>query len=658
MASPRFIINISCYLVRLSSKLTMACLRSQTPPEIQERNNLFSSDWLLEFRHQERRRHLCSSCHRGFTDPSNLQRHVRSQHLGNRNHACSQCGKAFATSSGLKQHTHIHSSIKPFRCDVCFKSYTQFSNLCRHKRMHSSCRFQGSCDHCSLNSNIQSFFRNHSFSRTHLPLFRIRSRQRHIEKSDERKTTTTFLTKKNDAVYRRSRRLKFRNSTHSKLNIDRAESDCQRKLSKTGEQPVTQTMFSYQGQTSPKVANVCPESLLMSDLYSHHRFSDSSCFMGSEYSRQWKSPSAELYKSYLHPFHSLIDLQKQRDEPLDLRVSRKKKTSSDTDENNNGDWKLLGDPSNIHDIILESGCNFPSPWARTMQPFFFDPLYRGHQENLAVNFFPSPPDLNHFPFSQNVMTTPTIENPIMGATKPQVQNSSVDYAKHKKNKEKYSCKFCGKVFPRSANLTRHLRTHTGEQPYKCKYCDRSFSISSNLQRHVRNIHNKEKPFKCSLCDRCFGQQTNLDRHIKKHESDLAGLDKTVPTTQNKNRFQDTDKSSKIAINLNVKSEFRTNEGDPEEFLRRKFERSTFNPWSYERFAEDKLREVLCSKELEANSRVRNNDIELKNGIMRNSASQRAFKIPENKTNVEIRASADSEKIYKEKRDFRIKSISK
>ncbi|XP_061162416.1 histone-lysine N-methyltransferase MECOM-like isoform X2 [Saccostrea echinata] len=88
-----------------------------------------------------------------------------------------------------------------------------------------------------------------------------------------------------------------------------------------------------------------------------------------------------------------------------------------------------------------------------------------------------------------------------------------------KVKERYGCKFCGKVFPRSANLTRHLRTHTGEQPYKCKYCERSFSISSNLQRHVRNIHNKEKPFRCTLCDRCFGQQTNLDRHLKKHETE-------------------------------------------------------------------------------------------------------------------------------------------
>ena len=78
-------------------------------------------------------------------------------------------------------------------------------------------------------------------------------------------------------------------------------------------------------------------------------------------------------------------------------------------------------------------------------------------------------------------------------------------------KVRYSCRYCLKQFPRSANLTRHLRTHTGEQPYRCLFCRRRFSISSNLQRHVRNIHNKEKPFHCLLCNRRFGQQTNLDR---------------------------------------------------------------------------------------------------------------------------------------------------
>lgn len=99
-----------------------------------------------------------------FTDPSNLQRHIRSHHIGARSHACPECGKTFATSSGLKQHTHIHSSVKPFQCEVCFKAYTQFSNLCRHKRMHADCRMQIKCNKCGQSfSTVTSLSKHKRF---------------------------------------------------------------------------------------------------------------------------------------------------------------------------------------------------------------------------------------------------------------------------------------------------------------------------------------------------------------------------------------------------------------------------------------------------------------------------------------------------------------
>ncbi|KAJ8948064.1 hypothetical protein NQ314_008493 [Rhamnusium bicolor] len=161
-----------------------------------------------------------------------------------------------------------------------------------------------------------------------------------------------------------------------------------------------------------------------------------------------------------------------------------------------------------------------------MHPMVLEAMYRAQKgENLPRLPLPypsSPPGYpQRYPFLSPTMLSPPVNQvPFdMLRNPPAPQTPKVYDPAGGKIKDRYACKFCGKVFPRSANLTRHLRTHTGEQPYKCRYCERSFSISSNLQRHVRNIHNKEKPFKCPLCERCFGQQTNLDRHLKKHEAD-------------------------------------------------------------------------------------------------------------------------------------------
>ncbi|PKU34358.1 pr domain zinc finger protein 16 [Limosa lapponica baueri] len=69
--------------------------------------------------------------------------------------------------------------------------------------------------------------------------------------------------------------------------------------------------------------------------------------------------------------------------------------------------------------------------------------------------------LPHHPFNFR-SPPPTLSDPIL-----------------RKGKERYTCRYCGKIFPRSANLTRHLRTHTGEQPYRPEIQD----IDGNSQCH-------------------------------------------------------------------------------------------------------------------------------------------------------------------------------
>ncbi|XP_016946033.4 transcription factor hamlet isoform X2 [Drosophila suzukii] len=187
----------------------------------------------------------------------------------------------------------------------------------------------------------------------------------------------------------------------------------------------------------------------------------------------------------------------------------------------------------------------------TIHPLFLEEIYR-----------------SGFPFLCPTGGRRSIEALLAGAASaaaPKRPLPPVKFSTGLKTKDRYCCKFCGKVFPRSANLTRHLRTHTGEQPYPCKYCDRAFSISSNLQRHVRNIHNKERPFRCELCDRSFGQQTNLDRHVKKHESEGNNFRDSPSSNGIAEREEYFDDIRKFMNRVYTPNSLAGNEGDTEEY---------------------------------------------------------------------------------------------
>ncbi|XP_070982370.1 histone-lysine N-methyltransferase MECOM-like isoform X5 [Oncorhynchus clarkii lewisi] len=719
----------------------------------------------------------CTCSKQVFTDPSNLQRHIRSQHVGARAHACPDCGKTFATSSGLKQHKHIHSSVKPFICEVCHKSYTQFSNLCRHKRMHADCRTQIKCKDCgqmfsttsSLNkhrrfcegknhftagglfahaqgmslpgvpgamdkaamggmgnssASLADYFGNRHHSGLTFPsapgfpfsfpgLFSsglyhrptlipatspvrrppgpgtehskgpllspspraqearelLKTLRKEASPGNEQPQGTEQRQAQGSSSKQRHGGGKLSSqsessdlddvSTPSGSDLDTTsgselesdmESEGQRERAprengkgpkrKAGGGPQSPTILTsnhtkeFQGGPAlfpPSLDEHTAVSGAVNDSIKAiasiaERYFGSTGLAGLQdkkvgalpYPSMFPLPFFPNFSPPVYPFPERElrppglkgEPQSPPDEPtkkgqsrtsespFDLTTKRKQEekvpapftpetnskpeaSSRSTNQDQPLDLSMGGtrhrsssrtsrreESKKIH-VFGEDTAGVELPKADTSlqharpTPFFMDPIYSRVEKRKMNDPFealkdkymrPAPGFLFHpqfrMPDQRSWMSA--IENmaeklETFGSLNPESGDlmrsvpSMFDFRAPptalpetllRKGKERYTCRYCGKLFPRSANLTRHLRTHTGEQPYRCKYCDRSFSISSNLQRHIRNIHNKEKPFKCHLCDRCFGQQTNLDRHLKKHENgNLSGTAASSPRSE-------------------------------------------------------------------------------------------------------------------------------
>ncbi|XP_078245801.1 histone-lysine N-methyltransferase MECOM isoform X11 [Pogona vitticeps] len=411
--------------------------------------------------HDSGKHYECENCAKQvFTDPSNLQRHIRSQHVGARAHACPECGKTFATSSGLKQHKHIHSSVKPF---ISFSQsmYPFPDRDLRPLPLKMEPQSPGEAKKISK-GNSESPFDLTTKRKEEKPLTPITS-----------KPAAPSLTSQDQpldlSMGSRSRASGTKQSEPRKNHIfggKKSDLDHEsRKSSDISLQHARPTPFFM----DPIYRNVdlhCNQRCFTQELKTRCTIATQRGTQGVE-KRKLTDPLEALKEKYLRPspgflFHPQFQLPDQRTWMSAIENMAEKLESFSA---------LKPEASDLIQSV----------------PSMFN--FRAPPSTLPENLL-------------------------------------------RKGKERYTCRYCGKIFPRSANLTRHLRTHTGEQPYRCKYCDRSFSISSNLQRHVRNIHNKEKPFKCHLCDRCFGQQTNLDRHLKKHENgNVSGTATSSPHSE-------------------------------------------------------------------------------------------------------------------------------
>lgn len=99
-----------------------------------------------------------------------------------------------------------------------------------------------------------------------------------------------------------------------------------------------------------------------------------------------------------------------------------------------------------------------------------------------------------------------------------------------------SCKLCGKVYPKLANLIRHAKLHPENATHSCIQCGRKFGMGDDLIDHFLR-HEGFKPYLCpnENCNRSFMKHhklkqherlTHMDNVPKLHKCTVSGCDKS------------------------------------------------------------------------------------------------------------------------------------
>ncbi|XP_071321798.1 zinc finger and BTB domain-containing protein 26-like [Trachinotus anak] len=102
------------------------------------------------------RPYLCRRCDRVFQHLESYMGHLKEH----RQYLCLVCGKGFSQKTNLSRHIHVHTGVKPFRCPLCHKTFSQKAPLQDHLNLHTGDR-PHKCNYCAVHFVHKPGLRRH-----------------------------------------------------------------------------------------------------------------------------------------------------------------------------------------------------------------------------------------------------------------------------------------------------------------------------------------------------------------------------------------------------------------------------------------------------------------------------------------------------------------
>uniref|UniRef100_A0A667ZCL8 C2H2-type domain-containing protein n=1 Tax=Myripristis murdjan TaxID=586833 RepID=A0A667ZCL8_9TELE len=132
--------------------------------------------------------------------------------------------------------------------------------------------------------------------------------------------------------------------------------------------------------------------------------------------------------------------------------------------------------------------------------------------------------------------------------KEETNDAKMDDLGDPKTPESKNCFLCGKYFARRVDMERHMKSHSEDRPYKCAFCEKKFKHPYVLKRHQKEIYSQlsleglTDGKLCPICSRILPCTADITKHLRSHTEDRPFI---CVTCEKGFKYKDTLKKHQI-----------------------------------------------------------------------------------------------------------------